>query len=279
MYEAFFGLREKPFSLLPDPAFLYFSRKHRRAFAMLEYGVVNGAPIAVITGEIGCGKTTLVRHLLNRIGANTSIGLISNTHRRFGGLAQWVSLSFDLPYRRQRAPVLRDQIVAHVREQAGLGRRTLLIVDEAQNMAPESLGELETLVNAAGGSTLPLQVLLVGQPELRVQLRATEFEAFMRRVSVAFHLTALAGEETPQYIRHRLAHAGRHGELFTDAACREVHLATGGVPRLINRLCDLVLLYAWRAERATVDATLVRSVRAEQSAAGAFALDAEPSGQ
>ena len=167
MYESFYGFREKPFSLLPDPGFLYFTRKHRLALAMLEYGLANQAGFTVISGDIGTGKTTLIRHLLNSLDQELTIGLITNTHQSIGELMQWVLLAFDLDYRDKSPVEMYRMLVDFVIEQYAQGRRTVLIVDEAQNLAVETLEELRMLSNINADKDQVLQIVLVGQPELR----------------------------------------------------------------------------------------------------------------
>jgi type II secretory pathway predicted ATPase ExeA len=270
MYEAFYGLREKPFSLLPDPAFLYFSRKHQLTLTMLEYGLTNQAGFTVISGGIGTGKTTLIRHLLNNMEQDTTVGLISNTHRSFGDLLQWVLLAYDLDYRdKDQVGMYRAFVDFMIREYAEK-RRTILIVDEAQNMAPETLEELRMLSNVNADKDQVLQVILVGQQELRDTLRRPELVQFAQRISVDYHLTALDAEETVAYIAHRLQVAGGPPNLFEHEASAAVHRYSGGVPRLINLLCDTALVYGFAEQRETIDARLVDDVARDKQQGGIF---------
>ena len=196
MYEAFYGLREKPFSLLPDPSFLYFTRKHQLTLTMLQYGLTNQAGFTVISGGIGTGKTTMIRHLLNNMEQDTTVGLISNTHSAFGDLLQWVLLAYNLDYKdRDQVDMYRTFVDFMIREYAEK-RRTILIVDEAQNMSAETLEELRMLSNVNADKDQVLQVILVGQQELRDTLRRPELVQFAQRISVDYHLTALDAEET-----------------------------------------------------------------------------------
>ena len=167
MYTGFYGLSERPFSLLPDPDYLYLSKEHSIALAVLEYALTCGVGCAVVTGDVGCGKTTLVRQILNGIGNDLTVGLISNTHRSFGELLDWVSLAFNLDVRDKRKPELYYAFVEFMIRQFAEGKRTVLIVDEAQNMDAQTLEELRLLTNVNADKDQMLQLVLVGQPELR----------------------------------------------------------------------------------------------------------------
>ena len=237
MYEHFYGLREKPFSLLPDPEFLYPSHKHRMAMTLLEYGLSNQTSFSVITGGIGTGKTTLIRHLLNQIGRDITVGLITNTHRSFGDLLQWVLMAFNLEYAGKDKIALYQIFIDFLIREYARNRRTILIVDEAQNMSPETLEELRMLSNINTGKDQVLQVFLVGQPGLRDTLRRPDLEQFAQRIAVDYHLEGLNAAETREYIRHRIIIAGGDPDLFEDAACEAIYRHSGGVPRLINLLC------------------------------------------
>lgn len=270
MYESFYGFSEKPFSLLPDPGFLYESSKHRMAATMLEYGLMNMAGITVITGEVGAGKTTLIRHLLNTIDSNTTVGLISNTHKSFGELLQWVHMAFGLEYRGKDKVELYHDFEQFIVKEYAKGNRTVLIIDEAQNMAPETLEELRMLSNINADKDQVLQLVLVGQPELRATLNRTDLRQFAQRISSSYHLEALSMAETRGYIRHRLKTAGGNIDLFKDEACEEVWRCSRGVPRLINTLCDTALVYGFAEQISSIDAELVRDVAREKASTGLF---------
>jgi type II secretory pathway predicted ATPase ExeA len=196
MYEAFYGFREKPFSLLPDAGFLYFSPKHRMALTLLEYGLMNQAGFTVISGDIGTGKTTLIRQLLSTIDPQLTVGLISNTHRTFGDLMQWIALAFALPHQGKDKVQLYHDFMAFIIDEYAQGRRTVLIVDEAQNMSAETLEELRMLSNVNADKDQVLQVILVGQRELRDTLRRPDLVQFAQRIGVDYHLEPLTEEET-----------------------------------------------------------------------------------
>ena len=218
MYEAYYGMREKPFSILPDPNLIYWGRNHRLAFAMLEYGVMNNAGFTVITGEIGCGKTTLMRNLLRTLGDQLTVGLITSTPHGKADLLQWVMMSLDQPFD-ESYPALFKQFQLFLREQYSRGRRTVLIIDEAQNLGWESLEELRMLSNINADKDQYLQIILIGQPQLKDLLRSPELLQFAQRVSSDFHLKPLSQNEVSEYIDFRLKAVGAHAQLFSDRAC------------------------------------------------------------
>jgi general secretion pathway protein A len=269
MYEIFYGFREKPFSIIPDPGFLYLSKQHRMALDLLEYGMMNQAGFNVVTGEIGTGKTTLIRHLLGQMDRGVTVGLISNTHQSFGELLQWILFAFKLDYRGKGKVELFHTFVEFLISEYAQGRRTVLIVDEAQNMAPETLEELRMLSNVNADKDQVLQVILVGQAGLRDLLQRPDLEQFAQRIAVDYHLDPLDQDETARYIRHRLDVAGgTDPQLFDDAACVAVYEHTGGVPRLINLLCDTALVYGFAEQRKQIDGPLVHEVAADKARGG-----------
>lgn len=260
MYEQFYGFREKPFSLLPDPSFLYLGKRHRTALAMMQYGLMNQAGFSVITGEIGSGKTTLIRRLLNEMEQDVTVGLISNTHRSFGELLQWVLMAYGLGYKGKEKVELYETFVNFLIKEYAQNRRTVLIVDEAQNLAPETLEELRMLSNVNADKNQVLQLILVGQPELRRTLQRPDLEQFAQRVSVSYHLEALTLNETPEYIRHRLAAAGGDPELFETPTHAIIWYHSRGVPRVINTLCDTALVYGYAEQKPRIDAGILHDV-------------------
>ena len=270
MYEKYFGLREKPFSLPPDPDFLYLGCKHAMALTMLEYGITNDAPTIVISGEIGSGKTTLIRRLLDTLEDNATIGLISNTHPAFGELIQWVAMAFGLPFENREEVALYDSFVNFLIEEYARGMRTILIVDEAQNMSADTLEELRVLSNINADKNLVLQIILVGQPELRDTLRKPCLEQFAQRISVDYHLDPLDARETRDYIEHRLLKAGGDKGLFSRPAILLIHEYSAGVSRIINSLCDTAMVYAFAESRKQVTAQLVKDIVADKKAKGLF---------
>ncbi len=257
MYEAFFELREKPFSLLPDPGFLYLSQKHQEALTLLEYGLLNQAGFIILTGEIGSGKTTLMRYLLDRLDPDVTIGLISHTHQSLGDLMDWICQAFDIQAATNTKRDLHQAFVDFLINQYAAGKRVLLIVDEAQNLGLEKLEELRLLSNINADKDLVLQLMLLGQPQLRDLLQRAELEQFVQRVAASYHLGRLDAPETEHYIYHRILMAGGRYKIFDRAACHAIHHYSKGVPRLINLLCDTALVYAYGASEKTVTAKAV----------------------
>jgi len=284
MYESYFQLREKPFSLVPDPAFLYLSKKHRLAATLLEYGLVNQTGFVVISGGIGTGKTTLIHQYLGKISflgkisrRNINIGLISNAHPSFGELMQWVLMAFNLDYAGKGKTALFQAFMEFVSAEYAKQKRTILIIDEAQNLSTETLEELRMLLNLNVGKDQLLQIVLVGQEQLLEKLRRPDLEQFAQRVSVSYRLEPLDREETRQYIRHRLEVAGSEKpDLFTDEACDAVYEYSRGIPRLINTLCDTALVYGFADEKQQIDAALVRDVAKDREAGGLPTPSSEP---
>ena len=260
MYEAFFGLREKPFSLMPDPGFLFLSGRHQEALTLLEYGLANQAGFIVLTGDIGVGKTTLMRYLLARLEGSFSVGLISQTHASLGNLMDWVCSAFDLKAESDTQLSHQRSFVDFVIAEYAKGKRTLLIVDEAQNLTTEHLEQLRLLSNINADKDLVLQLMLIGQPQLRDRLREPGLEQFVQRIAASYHLQALAAAETVEYIQHRVSVAGAEQAIFSVAACEAVYEYTQGVPRLINLICDLALVYAYAAGSRVVRAETVEEV-------------------
>jgi type II secretory pathway predicted ATPase ExeA len=265
MYERHFGLKTKPFSLTPDPVFLFLSRQHAMAMTMLEYGLESQAAFSLLTGDIGSGKTTLIRRLLRQLGDQVVVGLISHTHARFKSIHAWALSALSIVPADDSEVAQYEALVDTIVRTYANGRRTLLIIDEAQNLSLEVLEELRLLSNVNSEQDLVLQILLVGQPELRQKLSRPELQQFAQRVSVDFHLQPLDRNEAHAYVRHRLEVAGRDTPIFLPEAIEFVHARTKGVPRLINQLCDFALLYAFADGRTMIDADLMAEVVRDRS--------------
>jgi general secretion pathway protein A len=250
---------------------IYWGQNHRLAFAMLEFGVMNNAGFTVITGEIGCGKTTLLRYLLRKLDSHIAVGLISNTPQGKAGLLQWVMMSLNQPYE-DSYPTLFKRFQQFLYDQHARGRRTILIVDEAQNLEPDALEELRMLSNINADKNQYLQIILAGQPQLKDMLRSPRLLQFAQRVSSDFHLKPLNPAEVSDYINYRLKAAGAQFQLFTEEACWSVAHASRGIPRTINILCDTALIYGFAATADAITADLVALVIENKSQYGVLPL-------
>jgi len=268
MYASYFGLKREPFSIAPDPHYLFMSERHREALAHLLYGLGGGGGFVLLTGEIGTGKTTLCRLFLEQIPKDCNVAYIFNPKLTVIELLQSVCEEFhvDVP-RPEHVPTVKDYLDPLndflLREHAA-GRNNVLIIDEAQNLAMEVLEQLRLLTNLETNERKLLQIILIGQPELRQMLARPELEQLAQRVVARYHLDALTPAETDQYVRHRLDVAGLERPFpFEAKAMKRVHQLSRGVPRRINLLCDRAMLGAFANSRATVDASTVDKAAAE----------------
>ena len=270
MYQAFYGLKENPFSIQPDPDFLYFGRRHTYAYAMMEFGIRNKVGFMVISGEIGCGKTTLVRHLLNNLAPELTVGLVYNTHREIANLLQWIMLSFGLAYEGQSSVALFDAFQQFLIKQYGFGKTVLLIIDEAHNLSADALESLRMLSNINADKNQLLQIMLVGQPQLKELLLRPDLLQFSQRVEVDFHIKPFDPSDVQGYIEHRLKIAGRETPLFTADACARIAEASQGIPRRINILCNTAMVYGFADESKLISLALVEEVLKDKAEFGAL---------
>jgi type II secretory pathway predicted ATPase ExeA len=275
MYETFYGFRERPFSLLPDPAFLFLSRQHRHALTLLDYALSQGTGFALITGTIGSGKTTLLRHILARNESAVTFGYLTNTRRTMGSMLPWVGRSLGISADNRGEPEMYDAFVAFLMKEYTAGRRVALIVDEAQNLSPEALEELRLLSNLNSERNLMLQTILVGQPELRQTLRKPDLYQVAQRIAIDYHLDKLSRADTREYVRHRLVTAGGSPDIIAADAIDLLHASTDGVPRLINLVCDMALVYGFAEQQRRIDVDLLRQVIRDRSSGGLLALDCD----
>jgi type II secretory pathway predicted ATPase ExeA len=279
MYESFFGLSGKPFSLLPDADFLFPSRRHRRALNLLEYSTLSQSGFMVISGDVGAGKTTAIRHYLKRLGPDVTVGVITNSSKSLGRLLSWIAMAFELDDQGKDDVKMYHCFVEFLLAQYAKGKRTILIIDEAQNLTADMLEDLRMLSNVNNERDQLLQIILVGQPELLHTLQRPDLRQFAQRISVHCHLTPLNAAETAGYIRHRLGVVGGSPDLFNDTACAAVYFFTDGVPRLINLLCDQSLLYAFAEDQKKVSFQTVAEVVLDRSSTGLSSFRAVVKGQ
>lgn len=265
MYTRFFGLNEKPFAITPDPRYLYLSERHGEALAHLVYGVTESGGFIQLTGEVGTGKTTLVRSLLLQLPDTADVALVLNPQLSRPEFLATIceELGVPLPADRNSIKGLTDALNRCLLENHGRGRRTILIVDEAQNLRVEVLEQVRLLTNLETASQKLLQIILIGQPELREVLARTDMRQLAQRITGRYHLEPLSREETAAYVDHRLRVAGGLGQIFTPAARRELFRLTGGIPRMINVIADRALLGGYTREQQQVTPELVRKAAAE----------------
>src|SRR5687767_1173660 len=269
MYAPFFGLRQEPFSIAPDPRYLFMSERHREALAHLLYGVKGGGGFVLLTGEIGAGKTTVCRCFLEQVPKRTNVAYIFNPKLTALELLQSVCQEFRITVsaRDGAAKTLKDHVDAlneYLLRTHAAGQNSILIIDEAQNLATDVLEQLRLLTNLETNERKLLQIILIGQPELRDMLARPELEQLAQRVTARFHLDPLAEDETAHYIKHRLSVAGMSGLIPFDRDARHrIFELTRGVPRRINLLCDRALLGAYASGRQRVDRAIVEKAAGE----------------
>jgi general secretion pathway protein A len=270
MYERFYNLRERPFSLSPDPDYLYPSRVHTEALNYLRYGIEGHAGFVVVTGEIGSGKTTLLQTVLRRIDRRTSVARLVNTQLDARELIEAVMIDFGLaPQAGQSKPMLIRDLARFLVEQRSAGRLALLIVDEAQNLSPAALEEIRMLSNLETEKSKLIQIVLVGQPNLQDVLSRPEFEQLRQRITVRYHLRALDLEETSAYINHRLKKAAIGTPMEFSAPVTElIGRASQGLPRRINIIADAALLFGYGENQRVIGVPLVEEVLAELQGTG-----------
>jgi general secretion pathway protein A len=266
MYLAFFGLNEKPFSITPDPRYLYLSERHAEAMAHLLYGINEAGGFVQLTGEVGTGKTTIVRSLLAQAPKNAEIALILNPRMTAPEFLLTICEELGIGVPDSATQSLKDlvDILSQylLRAHAG-GRRVVLVVDEAQNLAPEVLEQVRLLTNLETNTQKLLQIILIGQPELRELLARNELRQLAQRITGRYHLSPLSTEETTAYVRHRLRVAGATADIFNRFALEEIYRLASGVPRVINVICDRALLGGYSLDRHRITAPLVRNAASE----------------
>lgn len=268
MYESFYNLQGRPFQLTPDPRFYFSSKTHKKAMAYLTYGLNQGEGFIIVTGDIGTGKTTLVRHLFDTLDRNEFIAaMIVSTQLSAEDLLRSVVAAFGLDAQAEDKGQLLARLERHLREQFARGRRALLVVDEAQNLSNAALEEMRMLSNFQEGDKALLQSFLVGQPEFRERIfSAPELEQLRQRVIATHHLEPMEQEELADYIQHRLSLVGWDNDpCFTAEAVEAIFKHCAGVPRRLNTLCSRVLLFGALEELHTIDADTIESVVADMT--------------
>jgi len=265
MYADYFGLQEASFSITPDPHYLYLSQRHREALAHLLYGAGGNGGFVQLTGEVGTGKTTICRAFMEQIPEQVDLALILNPALTVVELLQTICQEFHIPLAADETSrmLLVDKLNNYLLGAHARGRRPVLMIDEAQNLSPEVLEQLRLLTNLETSKHKLLQIFLIGQPELQEMLQRKDLRQLAQRITARYHLTPLNEGETRDYIRHRLAVAGVERPLFNQAALRQIHKLTDGVPRRINMLCDRALLGAFATHRHIVDRSVVNQAAAE----------------
>jgi general secretion pathway protein A len=264
MYTAFYGLREKPFALSPDPRFLFLADSHREALAHLLYGLEQGEGFIVVTGEVGTGKTTICRSLLERLGAETEVAFLFNPSRTALELLQAIDDEFGLATEGLGRRELLSRLNSFLLEKKRESRRVVLIIDEAQNLSKTTLEQVRLLSNLETSSAKLIQIVLLGQPELDVKLDSPELRQLRQRIGVRWSLGPLSQSETIAYVKHRLRiAAGAEREIFSETALRELHRRSGGVPRVVNVLCDRALLAGYAAQAHHIGPKLVKKAARE----------------
>ncbi len=265
MYLEFFGISDKPFQITPDTRFLYLTPRHRDGLAHLLYGADEAGGFILLTGEVGTGKTMLCRSVLEQMPDHVNVALILNPRQSSRELIASICDELNIPYRRSTTSLkyLVDRLNLYLLKQHAQGKRTVLVIDEAQNLRAEVLEQIRLLTNLEVATQKLLQIILIGQPELQAILARPELRQLTQRITARFHLTPLSKEETAAYIRHRLQIVGFRGELFTSGAVNVVHQLSDGVPRLINNICERSMMGAYGENVHRIDKRLVRKAAGE----------------
>lgn len=276
MYESFYGFKEKPFNLTPDPDYLFMSQTHENAYTHLEYAVAENKGFVVITGEIGAGKTTLINFLLDKIQQDIHVGVINNTMVTPLQLLQMICQEFDLKVDGMGKTHLLEAFREFLIREFSEKKRVVLIIDEAQNLSLKTLEEIRMLSNLEVEKHHLIQILLLGQPELEKKLQRKGLEQFAQRVTVYCHLKGLAEDEASQYIRHRLKVAGAQSlDIFSEEAVQAIYGYSRGIPRIINAICDTALVYGYADEAKIINKNQIEEVMKSKKLGGIPSQDSE----
>lgn len=261
MYESFYGLKEKPFNLTPDPDYLYMSPGHENAYTHLEYAIQESKGFVVVTGEVGSGKTTLINYLLRKIPQAIHVGIINNTFVDPQELLKMICHEFEIQFEDSDKTVLLSRLYDYLLEQYSRRERVVLIIDEAQNLSEKTLEEIRMLSNLESEKHHLIQMILVGQPQLKEKLQRKSLEQFVQRVTVNCHLDALDKDQVEGYIRHRLTVAGANNpDIFDPEAMWAIYKHSRGIPRLINTICDTAFVYGYADDVRVIGSDLIEAV-------------------
>lgn len=269
MYEKFYGLRQRPFTLTPNPEFLYLSRVHQEALAHLRLGVESEAGFVAITGEVGSGKTTVLQALLRTLDRRVTVARLVNTLLEPRELIEAILIDLGADHVPASKPAMLRDLAMTLVEQRRQGRRVLIVIDEAQNLSYLALEELRMLSNLETETSKLMQIVLAGQPELRDRLASPDLDQLTQRITVRYHLTPLDGPDSHEYINHRLKQAAL-GEpmIFGPELTSAIHERSGGLPRLINVMCDAVLMAGYGEDRPVITGALLATVIRELEESG-----------
>jgi general secretion pathway protein A len=260
MYEEFYGFKEKPFQIVPNPEYLYKSPKHQNALTYLEYGLSENVGFILLTGEIGSGKTTLIQYILNQMGDDSEVAVIFNTNVSAYQLLMMILSEFEIPSQKFDKAVALEHLNEFLIEKYAAKKKVLLIIDEAQNLSFEALEEVRMLSNLHTDDQALIQIMLVGQPELIEKLQNPNLLQFAQRIAVNFHLEGLDRDETAEYIKFRLTKSGGRKDIFSADAIDMIYSLSGGIPRSINLLCQAAMVYGFADDAKTVDKTIIDQI-------------------
>ena len=271
MYEAFYGLKEKAFNLNPDPEYFYLSSEHENAFVHLEYAIRESKGFAVITGEVGSGKTTLINYLLNQLQLDIHIGLITNTNIPADQFLKAICREFEIDFEAGEKVDIMGLFQDFLLDRYANNERVLLIIDEAQNISPEAMEEIRMLSNLEAEKSHLIQIVLLGQPELKYKLQRNDMKQFAQRVSSHYHINGLNKDEVVNYIQFRLkVGEAANLDIFQADAIELIYQHSLGIPRIINVLCDTALVYGYADNQKTISKSIIETVIKEREESGIF---------
>lgn len=268
MYENFYGLKEKPFQIVPNPNYLYMSSVHENALTYLEYGLMENVGFILLTGKVGTGKTTLIRYIINQFESKKDIAVIFNTNVSANELVYLILQSFELKPDPDSKSKNIEMFYEFLISRYAQNRPVLLIIDEAQNLSDDVIEEIRMLSNLQSEDQSLIQIMLVGQPELKDRLQRAAHTPFAQRIAVNFFLSELTCAETEAYIAYRLEKAGGNLNIFSHKAIELIYKISNGIPRIINLICDTALVYGFGYEFATVDAPVIEQVIKDKGGLG-----------